>query len=422
MNAEIITVGTEILLGNIVNTNAAYLARQCASLGVCCYYQSVVGDNEQRLLSQIELAMTRADLIILTGGLGPTSDDITKETVAKAVKKDMVLDEHTKEKIQAYFDKRGIDIAQNNWKQAYIPEGATVIDNENGTAPGLIVESGERVFILLPGPPIELTAMFEKSVRPFLLCRGNGVIYSQTLKINGIPESTIDEAISDLASGAENPTIAPYAGMGEVLIRVTASAEDEKTAKKLAKPIIRELKSRFGQGIFATNEDDTIEKIVIDLLAANDLSICVAESITGGLVNSRLISVPGASDAVKTGFITYTNKSKRRILLVKKSTLDKHGAVSEATVKEMLKGAAMISKADVLVATSGEAGPIPSGDQPVGCVYVGCMVKGQMKVEECHFQGDRNKIRMLAATAALHLVRKCVLEYYSAKTFGTNES
>lgn len=421
MKAEIISVGTELLLGNIVNTNAAYLAQQCAIYGLSCYYQTVVGDNEVRLLEALRMAMGRSDVIFLSGGLGPTQDDLTKETVAKAVGVDLVLDEDSKQHIQEYFEKKGVSIAENNWKQAYTPKGSIVLKNENGTAPGAIVRHGDCSIILLPGPPLELQAMFESSVRPYLMELENGVIYSQVIKICGVPESTVDERIADLAQSGQNPTIAPYARNGEVHIRVTAKAENEKEAKKMTKPIVRDLKARFGQDIFATREEDTLEKVIIELLVANHLSVCTAESITAGMIASALVNVPGASETVKSGYITYSNKAKRKILQVKKSTLDKHGAVSEQTVKEMLKGAAAISKADVIIASSGEAGPVPSEHQPVGKVYVGCMVCGQIVVKECQLTGNRNKIRAMSVSAALLLARKCILEYYSAKTFGKQE-
>ncbi|MBQ0043331.1 MAG: competence/damage-inducible protein A [Lachnospiraceae bacterium] len=422
MTAEIICVGTEILLGNIVNTNAAYLANQCAALGLTCFYQSVVGDNEKRLLDLVHLAMGRSDIIIICGGLGPTQDDITKETVAKAVGLDLVLDENSAQRIREYFEKKGTKIAENNWKQAMIPVGAMVLNNDNGTAPGLIVKHGDVSIILLPGPPIELEHMFEESVKPYLMKLENGVIYSQTLKLCGIAESTVDETIADLESEGNNPTVAPYAKHGEVHIRVTAKAEDEKAAKKLCKPVVRELKSRLGQNIYATHEQDTLEGAVLNLLIANHLTICSAESITAGMIAARLVSVPGASETVKSGFVTYSNKSKRKLLQVKKSTLEKHGAVSEETVREMLKGAAALTKADVVIATSGEAGPEPSENKPVGLVYIGCMICGQMVVKEYNFNGERNKIREMTTTNALMLLRSCVLEYYSEKTFGKQDN
>jgi len=243
MTVELISVGTEILLGNIVNTNAAYLAEQCAKLGLSCYYQSVVGDNEQRLMQTVETALGRADIVILSGGLGPTQDDLTKESVAKVLGRELRMDQHSKERILEYFTKRGIELTDNNWKQAMVPEGAIVVDNHNGTAPGIIVEDGEKKVILLPGPPNELIPMFEGSIYPYLSEAEPGVIYSKTVKLCGIGESKAETMVADLIAEQDNPTIAPYAKTGEVHLRVTAKAETEKDAKKMLKPVVKELKN-----------------------------------------------------------------------------------------------------------------------------------------------------------------------------------
>lgn len=421
MIVELVSVGTEILLGNIVNTNAAYLSEQCARLGLSCFYQTVVGDNEGRLAGVLETALERSDVVILSGGLGPTQDDLTKETAAGVMGKKMCLDAHTKERIQEYFSARNLEITDNNWKQAMTPEGAIVVDNLNGTAPGIIMEDakkGKRM-ILLPGPPNELVPMFERDIFPYLASLESCIIYSQTVKICGVGESKAETMIADLIVGQDNPTVAPYAKTGEVHLRVTARAEDEKAAKKLVKPVVKELKARFGTHIYTTDESVTLEKAVVDLLVANDLTVSTAESCTGGLLAARLINVPGVSAVYKTGHITYSNKAKRRVLGVKRMTLEKHGAVSEAVAKEMAKGAAAITKADVSVAVTGIAGPDGgSEEKPVGLVYIGCNVRGKVTVKEYHFSGNRAKIRENTVVAALSLMRRCVLEYYSEVTFG----
>ncbi len=233
MTVEIISVGTEILLGNIVNTNAAYLAEKCAGIGLACYYQEVVGDNEERLLSVLQTALTRADVLLLSGGLGPTQDDLTKETTAKALGKALYLHEPSKEAITSFFQKRGMEITENNWKQAMVPEGSIVVDNPNGTAPGIIIEDNGRHIILMPGPPNELVPMFENAIMPYLNSLQPGIIYSQTVKVCGVGESKVEAMIEDLINEQSNPTIATYAKTGEVHLRVTARAEDEKEAKKL---------------------------------------------------------------------------------------------------------------------------------------------------------------------------------------------
>lgn len=415
---ELISVGTEILLGNIVNTNAAFLAEQCAKLGLSNYFQTTVGDNEDRLLSTIKTAIERSDIVILSGGLGPTQDDLTKETVAKVLDKKLVPDEHTKELIKEFFDKKGIDPTDNNWKQAMIPEGAIVIDNDNGTAPGLIIEENNKCIILLPGPPNELIPMFEQSVFPYLNEKEEGGIYSKTVKICGVGESKVESEITDLLERQVNPTIAPYAKTGEVHLRVTAKAVDEKAAKKLLKPVVKELKGRFGSNVYTTEAGVTLEHAVVDLLLANQLTVSTVESCTGGLVAARLINVPGVSEVFKSGHITYSNKAKRKILGVKRSDLEKYGAVSEKVAKDMAKGAAALTKADVVVSVTGIAGPDGgSEEKPVGLVYIGCCVKGKVTVGKYQFSGNRAKIRESAVSAALTLMRRCILEYYSEITF-----
>lgn len=419
MIVEIISVGTEILLGNIINTNAAYLSEKCAELGLSCYYQSVVGDNAERLRETVKVALNRSHIVLISGGLGPTQDDLTKETVASLMDRKLYLHEHTKEKIKDYFEKKGVEPTDNNWKQAMVPEGAFVVDNDNGTAPGLILEGKESRVILLPGPPVELVKMFEKSIYPYLYRLNPSVIWSTTVKICGIAESKVETMIADLIQEQKNPTIAPYAKMGEVHLRVTAQAKDVKEAKKLVKPVVKELKARFLANIYTTENDVTLEKSVVELLEGNKFTISTAESCTGGMLASRIINVPGVSEVFKSGYITYSNKAKRKILGVKRQTLEKYGAVSKQTAIEMAKGVAFISKADVSVGITGIAGPDGgSKEKPVGLVYISCNVKGNIKVKECHFSGSREKIRENTVTTALILIRECILEYFSKVTFG----
>lgn len=413
MTVELISVGTEILLGNIVNTNAAYLSEKCASLGLSCYYQSVVGDNEQRLYDCIKTAVKRSDFVILSGGLGPTQDDLTKETAAKVFGKTLVMHEHSKQRIQEYFAKLGRKITDNNWKQALVPEGAIVIDNENGTAPGIIIEDLNTHVILLPGPPNEMIPMFENSVVPYIRQFMPGVIYSRTVKLCGIGESKAETMVRDLMEQQTNPTLAPYAKTGEVHFRVTARADEEEEAKRLIKPMVKELKRRFGDAVYSTKEDVTLEKAVVELLIKNHLTVSCAESCTGGLLSARLINVSGVSEVYKSGFITYANKAKHKLLGVKKGLLRKYGAVSKQVAAEMAKGAAMAAKADVAVGITGIAGPDGGTEEkPVGLVYIGCYVNGEVVVEEHHFTGNRSKIRESSVAAALRLLRSCVLEHF----------
>ncbi len=412
MVGEIISVGTELLLGNIVNTNAAYLAEQCAALGVSCFFQTCVGDNEARLTETVKTALKRSDVIILTGGLGPTQDDLTKEVVAAAMRRKLVEDAKAKEMLISYFKKRDIEMTENNLKQALVPNGAVVMYNDNGTAPGLIIESGKKTAILLPGPPGEMIPMFERYVTEYFKKKNPFVISSVTVKLCGIGESKAEEMIADLIAKQENPTIAPYAKTGEVHLRVTAKAENEKDAMKLIRPVVKKLKNIFGDKVYTTEEKVTLEESVVRLLSSNGLSICTAESCTGGLVSARLINVSGASDVFKCGHVTYSNKAKRRILDVKKSSLEQYTAVSEKVAGEMVKGARANCKADVAISVTGLAGPGGGTKQiPVGTVFIGCDVRGNVTVREYHFSGNRSKIRENAAAAALTLARECILSY-----------
>lgn len=419
MIAEIVCVGTELLLGNIVNTNAAYLAEKCAAVGLSCYYQTVVGDNKERLMETVKTAAKRADIVILSGGLGPTEDDLTKETVAEFCGREMYEDAHSRECLEQYFAARGLEMTENNLKQVMIPQDAKILDNHNGTAPGVIVETENTAFILLPGPPMELQPMFEEGVMPYLQGLTGEEICSQTVKICGGSESKIETEIKDLIDAQTNPTIATYAKPGEVHIRVTAKASSQKEANKLIKPVVKELKSRFGHKIYTTDESVTLEKAVVELLSGADLTIGLAESCTAGMLSARLVNVSGVSDVYKMGVTTYSNKAKRKLLNVKKSTLQKYGAVSQQTAEEMVKGCALLTGADVTVAITGIAGPDGGTEEkPVGLVYMACNIKGNIRIKKHQLKGSRSKIRENATMLALTLVRECVMEYLSKVTFG----
>ena len=414
MTAEIICVGTEILLGNIVNTNAAYLAEKCAYLGLSNYYQVVVGDNEQRLLETINTAKSRADVIFLIGGLGPTEDDLTKETAAKAFNVELVMDEEAKNNIVTILTNRSKNITKNNFKQALVPKGSIVLYNKNGTAPGIIMEEAGKVVIMLPGPPNEFVPMVDDQVVPYFLKKGtNDVIYSRVVKLVGVGESKVAEEISDLIA-MTNPTVATYAKTGEVHIRVTASAANDDEAKALVKPVVKKLKAMYPDNVYSTNADETLERTVVELLSKNGLSITAAESCTGGLVCGKIVNVAGASEVFRGGYITYSNKQKRNVIGVKKSTLEKYGAVSEQVAAEMAKGVLEVSKADVAISTTGIAGPGGgTPEKPVGLVYIGCAVKNKVYVEKFNFSGSRNKVRESTVVAALSMVRKYVSSEYN---------
>lgn len=411
MVVELICVGTELLLGNIVNSNAAFLARECAGLGLSMYHQSVVGDNEERLYDTIQTALGRSDIIILCGGLGPTQDDLTKETVAKVFDLPLIEDEHSHERIEEYFRNSQFRIiTDNNWKQAQVPEGCIVVDNANGTAPGIIVEQKGKAVILLPGPPNELIPMFRQDIVPYLKKLQPETIYSVMVKLCGVGESLVETEILDLIETQENPTIATYAKTGEVHLRVTARAADEKEAKKLIKPMVKELKKRFGSHIYAMDEEVTLEESIVELLKAQNLTLTTAESCTGGMLAARLTNVSGVSEVFKQGFVTYSNRAKRKLLDVKKNTLKTYGAVSEKTAKEMAKNGAFITGSDICVSVTGLAGPGGGTEEkPVGLVYIACAYQNEVRVKEFHFKGNRNKIRELSTVNALTLLRNCIL-------------
>lgn len=415
MTVELISVGTEILLGNIINTNAAYLSVRCAELGLSLYYETSVGDNEVRLRDVLINAISRSDIVILTGGLGPTADDLTKEVTAKTLGLNLILDSHTKERISEYFKRVSItSIPESIWKQADVIEGGIVINNSNGTAPGLIVETqdGKRV-ILLPGPPNEMIPMFDNDIFPYLNKLQPSVFYSAMVKICGIGESKVEEEIKDLMDQQDNPTIAPYAKTGEVHLRVTASAESLEEGKKLVKPIVKELKSRFMENIYTTKESETLEGKVVKLLKKHNLTLATAESCTGGLFTGRIVNVPGASEILNSGFITYSNKSKKQFLDVSNNTLNEFGAVSEKTASEMAKGAAKATDSNVAIAITGLAGPDGgTKEKPVGLVYIACYLDGEITVKEYHFRGNRLKIREYSVVNALDLLRRSILKKY----------
>ena len=408
MTVELISVGTEILLGNIVNTNAAYLSEKCAMLGLSCYHQSVVGDNEERLQDTLKTALSRSDIVILSGGLGPTKDDITKEVAARVFRKPLYEDAHTKERIQEYFLRNHRrQITENNWKQALVPEGAVVIDNHNGTAPGLILEDYGKIVILLPGPPNEIKPMFERDIVPYLTRMQPEGIYSRMVKICSIGESSAETMVSDLMDAQTNPTLAPYAKTGEVHFRVTAKAADEEAAEKLMQPMLEELSRRFGDKIYTMCEDVSLEDVVVHMLADQKMTVTTAESCTGGLLAGRLLNVSGASDVYKEGYVTYANESKEHLLGVKHETLETYGAVSEQTAAEMAIGAARAAGADAALGVTGIAGPGGgTPEKPVGLVYIGCYVKGHTEVKEFHFTGNRAKNRDYAVVRALTFLRE----------------
>lgn len=410
MKAEIIAVGTEILLGDIVNTNAQYLAKELAALGIEMYYQQVVGDNEERILHAFDEGFSRSDIIITSGGLGPTTDDLTKEVAAKYFNKELLPDQNSIEAIKEYFSSTGRKMAENNLKQGFIPKGSIVLKNNNGTAPGVIIEEDEKIMIILPGPPKELKPMFEESVRPYLERRTDSILVSKMVKILGIGESSVAEEIKDLIENQTNPTIAPYAKEVGVALRLTAKAKNEEEALELIKPVEEEIKKRLGNNVYAT-EDISIEEVVAKLVIEKNLTISTAESCTGGMIASTLINYPGISQVLLEGAVTYSNEAKHNRLGVKNETLDKYGAVSEETAIEMAVGIAKTAGTNVSIVTTGIAGPGGGTEEkPVGLVYIGVYVNGEVKVQKCMFKGNRERIRLQATIKGLDMLRRILIE------------
>ncbi|MCQ2492486.1 MAG: competence/damage-inducible protein A [Lachnospiraceae bacterium] len=418
MTAELISVGTEILMGNIVNTNAAYIAEQLVRLGISVYHQETVGDNPERLYETLECATNRADLVIVTGGLGPTQDDLTKETAAKVCGKGMHEDAKAKQMLIDYFDQLGRGwetITDNNWKQVIVPDDSTVFYNYNGTAPGMVIpaENGSKI-ILLPGPPGELVPMWETSVVPYLSNLNNKVFYSKTVKIDSMGESGVETAILDLIETQTNPTIAPYAKPGEVHLRVIAQADTFAEGEALVMPVVEELKRRFGNCVFTTEEEVTMEEAFVDLLHKYRLTFSTAESCTGGLLAGRLINVAGVSDCYNEGFITYANEAKMKYLGVSAETLEEHGAVSAECAKEMAEGLINATGADVAIVTAGLAGPGGgTATKKPGLVFIGCCVKGHTTVMRYQLTGNREKVRNGAVVRAIAQTRHCILEQFA---------
>ena len=409
MKCEILSVGTEILLGDILNTNSRYLSKELANLGIDVYYHQVVGDNRERILSALKEAFSRSDIIITTGGLGPTKDDMTKELVAEFLGMDMYLHEESLKKIEDYFKKMGRIPVKSNEKQAYFPKEAIILENNNGTAPGAIFEKDGKAIIVLPGPPKEMEPMFNESVRKYLESLTGYTIVSEVLRVFGIGESEAENKLQDLIDNGENPTIAPYAKEGEVIFRITAKGKNEDEARKLIKPLKEEVYNRLGNLIYNTG-DVSIQETVGEMLVNKNMNIGVSESCTGGLVSAKLIEYPGISSVFLEGAVTYSNEAKMRTLNVKKDTLEKFGAVSEETAREMAEGIAKRCGSRIGVSTTGIAGPGGGTEEkPVGLVYIGVYIDGETKVERHVFSGNRSAVRNKASMTALNMVRKSLL-------------
>jgi len=411
MIAEVISVGTELLLGQILNTNSQYLAQKLAELGIDLYFQTTVGDNMERLKIAIDTAVKRADILIFTGGLGPTSDDITKEAVADYFGLTLVLDEDVLRRIEKFFERRQVNMPEINKKQAYVPEGAKVLHNKNGTAPGLIIEKDGKIAILLPGPPFEMQPMFEEQVLPYLERFSKQKIYSRVLKFVGIGESSIEEALKDLILSQTDPTLALYAKPFEVELRITTKKESEEIAKSLLQSMEDRIRERLGEYIYGV-DGQLLEEVVVSLLAEKRLKVSIAESCTGGLICNKITNVPGASEVFDRGFIVYSNEAKMKLLGVPEQVLKEYGAVSSQTAKYMAQGALSNSLAHIALSVTGIAGPGGGSEtKPVGLVYIGIATKDNCESFEFRFSGDRLRIKDMTSKAALNILRKKIIDY-----------
>lgn len=407
MIAEIIAVGTELLMGQINNTNARYISARFPDADVYVYYHTVVGDNPGRLSACLNHALERADVVITTGGLGPTQDDLTKETISKALRLELIPDKETLEGIHRFFKERGRVAAPNNEKQGYFPKGALILRNDNGTAPGCLIEKDGKIIIMMPGPPWEMEPMFEKSVLPYFMKDARSKLYSVYLRMFGIGESSMEDIINDLVTEQSNPTIAPYAKRGEITLRITAKYNPgEDDPKKIIAPVLDEINKRLGEYIYSYKNEELNEKVA-NMLIERNCKIALAESCTGGMLTSMLTDIPGISAVLDRSVVTYSYEAKISELGVRADSLEKHGAVSKDVAEEMAQGIRKSAGSDIGIGITGIAGPEGgTDDKPVGLVYVALADKEGTVVKKLNLWGDRDRIRHSTCLNALDMIRK----------------
>ena len=406
---ELLSVGTELLLGNIVNSDAQALSRELSGLGLNVLYHSVVGDNPGRLKAAVELARSRADVLITTGGLGPTCDDLTKQTLAECFGKHLIYHPECAEGIKRFFARMGKEMTENNLQQAYLPEGCDVLDNAWGTAPGCAFEADGTCVVMLPGPPSECLPMFRERAASWLARLSEGVIRSRTLRIFGMGESAVEDRLRDRMNELTNPTLAPYAKEGEVELRITAKAETEAEADGLIAPIEAEVRGLFGDLVYGADVSG-LEQVVLDGARARGLTLGTAESCTGGLIAKRITDVPGAASVFKGGVVSYHCEVKAGALGVSQALLDEKSAVCAEVAGEMARGARKILGCDLAVAVTGVAGPDPDErGNPVGLVYTALAAPDGLWVKRLNLSAPRarrDRIRNLAANHALDMARR----------------
>ena len=414
--AEILCVGTEILLGNITNTNATFLSQELSLLGFNVFHHTVVGDNPERLAQAVDTALSRCDLLITTGGLGPTYDDLTKQTVARALGLEMELHEDILADLRARWESRGKVMTKNTEQQAWFPKGCTIIPNDWGTAPSCAIEKDGHTVIMLPGPPREMKNIWNKYVAPMLAAKQDEVLVSRYCRVVNIGESALEDRLYDLLKNSTNPTVAPYAGGGETMLRVTAKAKTREEAYAMTIPVVQAIADECGDDLYAVDQD-CMEQVVVELLHELGMKVCTCESMTGGLIAGRITNIPGASDVFECGLVTYSNRIKHKLAGVAVKTLDEHTAVSLETAAEMAQGALALSGASVAVSITGVAGPDDTPEGEVGTVFVG--LAGPLGVRSAKVDmlrsRDRAYNRNLATVKALDALRLYLLEIKRAR-------
>lgn len=408
MIAEILCVGTELLMGQVLNTNAQFLSRRLSALGISQYHQTVVGDNAARLEEAYRLALSRADVVITSGGLGPTVDDITKRVAARVAGKELVLNPTAEAMLRERFSHMTCTMTKNNFSQAMFTADSTLLPNDHGTAPGAVVPMGEgKVVIHLPGPPVELQPMWLNYAEPWLQERSGRVLVSRYIRIFGMGESEVDQRLNDLENGG-NPSLSPYCSTGEVVLRATAGASTQEEALALLLPLVDEVKKRLGSVVYAVEEDESgsLARCAVEALKRRGWSIATAESLTGGLMASSMVEIPGASAVVKGGFVTYQTVSKTMLVDVPAELIEKYDVVSAQVAQSMAEGARRRLGTDIAISATGLAGPDGgTPEKPVGTVFVGIATEKGTKVLPLKIHGDRLRIRTLTMKHAMNAVR-----------------
>lgn len=412
MNAEILCVGTELLMGEVVNTDAAYIGECLARMGIDVFHHTVVGDNRKRLAESFNEALGRSDIVIVSGGLGPTPDDLTKEVISECMGCKLVLHEESLSRMQSYFKRINRTMTESNKKQAMLPEGQTVMPNNFGTAPGCIIQKDGKTVILLPGPPNELTHMFDESAVPFLDSLTEEKLYSRMYHLFGIGESKAAELLADMMENGSNPTVAPYAKTGEVYLRLCAKARSSEEAERLMSDADKVIREKTGEFIYSI-DGTTLPEAAIKLLTEKKIKISAAESCTGGMFVKMITDIPGASEILNESYVTYSNDAKMRLLGVKKETLDTFGAVSEKTALEMAQGVKRVSGADIGVGITGIAGPDGGTEEkPIGLVYFAVAYKDKAVAKELRLNGERSYVRYVTCLNAFNEIRRlCITDF-----------